>query len=157
MCVIVSIPPSESTNYMHQHVSEIASIPPSESANYRSNLCFLLNCLLLFQKRCYLVTTRCRILKQMIALSRFIRRCRAFRISGAKSLSWQIFFPNTSLLAFVQLQKTLQSTFACIDVESGSKIFPESRQHCQKTKYYCKWCNSLLLTPKLMSPQRKKL
>ena len=61
-------------------------------------------------------------------------------------------FPNTSLLAFVQLQRTLQSTVACIDVESGSDIFPESRQHCQETKYYCKWCTVLLLKPKLMSP-----
>ena len=37
-------------------------------------------------------------------------------------------------------------------MEFGSDIFPESRQHCQEAKYYCKWCNVLLLKPKLMSP-----
>ena len=37
-------------------------------------------------------------------------------------------------------------------MEFGSDIFPESRQHCQETKYYCKWCTVLLLKPKLMSP-----
>ena len=37
-------------------------------------------------------------------------------------------------------------------MEFGSDIFPESRQHCQEAKYYCKWCTVLLLKPKLMSP-----